>query len=203
MLTRYVAQEIHSPSWRLFFSRSLLTSSNHWKPSSIIILVTGWGTGYEWLILRGVIWKTSSCDMVISGYIVQHCIFVPFLLDLGCYDNFNLKRKNTVECLCMFHGGQMFSVVDHGLWSYDTHSPRWCMVYSRETQPIWRWCFSGTYMEMLVFLSFSYKTRNAFRDFGPTSHRVEYNLLSNGRCNFWFVRFKWWLINAWSIKQHV
>ena len=43
---------------------------------------------------------------------------------------------------------------------------------------------SVEHMEMLVFLSHSYMTRNASRVFGPTPHRVEYNLLSNGRFNF-------------------
>ena len=114
--------------------------------------------------------------MVISGYIVQHCIFVPFLLDLGCYDNFNIKKKNTVECLCMFHGGQMFLrwMMGCGRMIHTGLVDAWFTVEKRcqfEDEA------SVEHMKMLVFLSHSYQTRNASRDFIPTSHRVEYNLL--------------------------
>ena len=120
-----------------------------------------------------------------------HCVSVPFLLDLGCYDNFNLKKKNTVECLCMFHRGQMFlwSMMGCGRMIHTVLVDAWFAVEKHcqfedeaSVQHIWRcWCFSRS---LICRGTLS-------RVFGPTPHRVEYNMLSNGRCNVWFVRSRW------------
>ena len=168
-------------------------------------------------------------------------VFVPFLLDLGCYGNVNpagIQKIFVVECLglCMFHEGQMLlwccGAVVLWLWSilsnppavkhpdawcetttpicsqcfnidfvisvlnvlslsYDTHSPRWWVVCRREALPVWRWSLNATYTVAGRYLIWQ------------GTLLVECNMFSNGRCNFWFVMSRWWLINTWLVKQHV
>ena len=51
----------------------------------------------------------------------------------------------TPICSQCFNNNFVISVLNILSLSYDTHSPRWCLVCSREALPVWRWSLSATY----------------------------------------------------------